>query len=188
MPESEEATVRLAQRGDREAFRELFERHRDPVYGYVRQMVRDEDLAADLTQDVFLRAYRSLPRLKAPGAFRGWLYAIAANRVRDHWRSPRLDALSLDASADDGSGDVMVADPAPGPERVAVREGLREAVAAAVEKLAPERREVVVLHHLQGMDVRAIAGMLGVAEGTVKSRLGRARADMRRHLMGWMEE
>lgn len=187
MPEAEESIVRRAQGGDRDAFRALFERYRDPVYGYIRRMVGDEDLAADLTQDVFLRAYQALPRLKAAGAFRGWLYQIAANRVRDHWKRPAPEMLSLDGGSDADAGPA-VADPQPGPDRVAVRKELRAAVSQAVDLLPPERREVVLLHHLHGLEVRDIAQALGVAEGTVKSRLGRARADLRRYLAGWMED
>ncbi len=188
MPDAEESIVRRAQAGDRDAFRVLFERYRDPLYGYVRRMVGSDDLAADLTQDAFLRAYQSLSRLKSAGAFHTWLYQIATNRVRDHWKSPRREALSLEAAAEGGEQGIQPADPSPGPERVAVREGLRVAVASAVERLSPEHREVVLLHHIGGMDVRAIAGALGVAEGTVKSRLGRARADLRRRLAAWIEE
>lgn len=188
MPDSEETTVRRAQGGDREAFRSLFERYRNQVYGYVRRMVGEEDLAADLTQDAFVRAYQALPRLKAPGAFRGWLFQIAANRVRDHWKRPHPDALSLDAPVGDDGGELAVADPGPGPERMAVREQMRVSVAQALERLAPDRREVVVLHHLNGLGVRTIAETLGVPEGTVKSRLGRARADLRGLLTEWMEE
>lgn len=188
MPESEETTVRRAQAGDRDAFRCLFERYQNQVYGYVRRMVSEENLAADLAQDAFVRAYEALPRLKAPGAFRGWLFQIAANRVRDHWKRPCRDALSLDAPAAETGGELAVPDPGPGPERLAVREQMRTSVAEALAKLPPERREVVVLHHLNGLDVRTIAAMLGVPEGTVKSRLGRARADLRQFLAEWMEE
>ncbi|MDH7570237.1 MAG: sigma-70 family RNA polymerase sigma factor [Armatimonadota bacterium] len=189
MAEPEDAIVRRGQAGDRDAFRTLFERYRDPVYGYIRQMVREEELATDLTQDVFLRAWEGLPRLKSPAAFRGWLYQIAANRVRDYWKSPKPEMLSTEGNGEEeGEGLLPLPDPSPGPERTAVRTHLREAVARALERLAPERREVVVLHHLRGMDVREIAKVLGVAEGTVKSRLGRARADLRRHLASWMEE
>ncbi len=188
MLESEESIVRRAQAGDRDAFRVLFEHYRDPVYGYVRRMVGSADLAADLTQDAFLRACQSLPGLKSAGAFHAWLYQIATNCVRDHCKRPRHEALSLDAAGEDDAPDLHPADLSPGPERLAVREGLRAAVSEAVDQLAPEHREVVLLHHLRGMDVRTIAGILSVAEGTVKSRLGRARADLRRRLAAWMED
>jgi RNA polymerase sigma-70 factor (ECF subfamily) len=166
MAESEEAIVRRAQQGDREAFRALFERYRNRVYGYIRQMVRADDLAADLTQEVFLRAYQSLPRLKAPGAFRGWLYQIS----------------------EEDAGELALPDPTPGPERVAVRAHLSEAVSRALARLAPERRAVVILHHLRGLSVREIARAMNTPEGTIKSRLGRARADLKQHLADWMEE
>lgn len=187
MVEPDEVVVRRAREGDREAFRSLFERYRDPIYSYVRRMVGPE-AADDLAQDVFVRAYQALPRLKAPGAFRGWLYQIAANRVRDHWKLVRPETVSLDVPAGDDGYELAVADAGPGPEGVAVRKELSAAIEQAVAALPPERREVVLLHHLRGLDVRAIAGILGIAEGTVKSRLGRARAELRVALADWMEE
>lgn len=154
-------------------------------------MVREEELAADLTQETFIRAYRSLPELRDPRAFPSWLYRIAVNLVRDERKRAQVPTVSLEAPAGDGSPEESEVSEFPdwssNPERVVVRQELSRAVEQAVASLSPEHREVVVLHHLRGLEVRDIARILQVAEGTVKSRLGRARTLLRRKLASWVE-
>jgi len=155
-------------------------------------MVRDDDLAADLTQETFIRVFRSLSELRDPQAFQSWLYRIAVNIVRDERKRASLPTMSLDApQAADAAGD----EEAPGefpdwsgnPERELMRQELSEAVQQAVAQLSPEHREVIVLHHLRGLEIRDLARILQLAEGTVKSRLGRARSILRRKLARLIE-
>ena len=181
-----------ARKGDGEAFRRLFEAYHERIYNYIWQMVRDDDLAADLTQETFIRAFRSLSELRDPQAFQSWLYRIAVNIVRDERKRASLPTVSLDAprEADAAEGEAATwefPDWSDNPERELVRQELSEAVQQAVAQLSPEHREVIVLHHLRGVEVRDLARILQIAEGTVKSRLGRARAILRRKLAPLIE-
>jgi RNA polymerase sigma-70 factor (ECF subfamily) len=184
--------VRRAQKGDVEAFERLFEQHQRGVYNVVYQMVRSEADAADLTQNVFLRAWRSLPRLEAPEAFTTWLYRIATNLsrnwIRDNTRV-RLESLEQPRPRDEeerGPREVadLNADPAAAVQSVAVQEAVRR----AVEGLSADHRMVVTLHHLEEMPVEDIARIMNCSVGTVKSRLSRARDHLRRKLAGLVEE
>jgi RNA polymerase sigma-70 factor (ECF subfamily) len=192
MDRGQRSVVVRARAGDAEAFRQLFEAYQARIYNYLWQMVRDEELAADLTQETFIRAYRSLAELRDPGAFQSWLYRIAVNLVRDERKRAQVPTVSLEApDEEEGSGEdpgSEFADWSSNPERELMRRELAQAVERAVAHLAPEHREVIVLHHLRGLEVRDIARILQVAEGTVKSRLGRARALLRRQLASWVED
>jgi RNA polymerase sigma-70 factor (ECF subfamily) len=147
-------------------------------------------LAADLTQETFIRVYRSLPELRDARAFQSWLYRIAANIVRDERKRARLPTVSLDELVEGKEGEAAereFADWSDNPERKLVQQELSQAVDCAVASLSPEHREVIVLHHLRGLEVRDVARVLQIAEGTVKSRLGRARAILRRKLAPLVE-
>ncbi|MCC7492190.1 MAG: sigma-70 family RNA polymerase sigma factor [Fimbriimonadaceae bacterium] len=170
--------VAQARAGDRAAQRQLFEQWQRPIYGYLRQMVRDDELAADLTQETFVKALRNLPRLSDPEAFRSWLFRIAVNLVRDR-RSTVVEPLEAAGEPVDPQGE---------PSRQVLRDELRAAVDQAVAQLSAEHREVVVLHHLQGLDLPAISRLLRLPAGTVKSRLARARDVLRRKLAPYVEE
>jgi len=190
MDSVQSGVVEKAQAGDGGAFRQLFDAYHERLYNYIWQMVREDELAADLTQETFIRAYRSLPELRDARAFQPWLYRIAVNLVRDERKRATLPTVSLEALAEgkeDGSTELEFPDWSSSPEREWVRQERAEAVQRAVASLAPEHREVIALHHLQGLEVRDMARVLKVPEGTVKSRLGRARAILRRKLAPWVE-
>jgi RNA polymerase sigma-70 factor (ECF subfamily) len=183
--------VRRAQAGDLRAFEELFAQYQRGIYNTIYQMVRSESDAADLTQDVFVRAYRALPRLQTPEAFTSWLYRIAINLSRNHIRDTarvRTESLDRPFEADEeGAGQREIADPTGDPGTVAQAKELQERVRAAVATLSPDHRVAVTLHHLQEMPVEEIAKIMGCSVGTVKSRLSRARDHLRRKLGGLVE-
>jgi len=183
--------VRRAQTGDLGAFEQLFQQYQRGIYNAIYQMVRSEADAADLTQDVFVRAFRALPRLQAPEAFTSWLYRIAVNLSRNFIRdSTRVRTESLDqpvADDDEGSGQRDIADSSGDPGVVAQARDMQERVRQAVATLSPDHRMVVTLHHLQGLPVEEIAKVMGCSVGTVKSRLSRARDHLRRKLATLVE-
>ena len=185
--------VRQAQSGDLRAFEQLFDHYQRGIYNTVLQMVRSEADAADLTQDVFVRAWKSLPRLEAPEAFGSWLYRIAMNLGRNWIRdNTRVRQESLDQpfggaeEEDSGARDIpdLRGDPAAATQTHAVQETVQH----AIEGLSEDHRLVVTLHHLEGVPVEEIAKIMNCSVGTVKSRLSRARDHLRRKLAGFVEE
>jgi RNA polymerase sigma-70 factor (ECF subfamily) len=183
--------VRRAQKGDLEAFEQLFQQFQRGIYNVIYQMIRSEADAADLTQDVFVRAWKSLPRLEAAEAFSSWLYRIATNLSRNWIRdNTRVRQESLDApvGGDEEEGSVReIPDFSGDPAAAAQQRAMREAVQRAVQGLSEDHRRVVTLHHLEGMAVEEIAQVMQCSVGTVKSRLSRARDHLRRKLAGLVE-
>jgi RNA polymerase sigma-70 factor, ECF subfamily len=182
--------VRRAQEGDVRAFEQLFQQYHRGIYNAIYQMTRNEADAADLTQEVFVRAYRALPRLQTPEAFTSWLYRIAVNLSRNWLRDRgRVRIESLELPGDDGEeGNTReIADPTGDPSVLVQTQDLQERVQKAVAGLSPDHRTVVTLHHLQGMPVEEIARVMDCSIGTVKSRLSRARDHLKRKLAGYVE-
>ena len=182
--------VRRAQAGDVAAFEELFEQFQRGIFNAIYQMVRNEADAADLTQKVFIRAYKALPRLKAPAAFGAWLHRIALNMTRNHIRDTtrvRVESLDRPWGDDETSNPRDVADDAAGPAEALESAEVRAQVQDALGTLSDVHRMVVTLHHLEGHSVEEIAQMMDCSVGTVKSRLSRARAHLHRRLTPFVE-
>ena len=165
-----------AARGDRAAFDALTRDFFAPVFGYARRALGDEDLAVDVTQDTFVRAWRSRTSFDGRrGSARAWLFAIAANRVRDARRARGEAPAPLEEP-----GELPAGDPA-GLDAFA-RGALRAEVTAAVEALPPEQREVVALKYLADLSYEEVAQALGLSVGAAKMRALRARDALARAL------
>jgi RNA polymerase sigma-70 factor (ECF subfamily) len=184
--------VRLAQSGDLHAFEQLFQQYHRGIYNTIFQLVRNETDATDLTQDVFVRAFRALPRLQSPEAFTSWLYRIAVNLGRNHLRDAaraRTESLELGAGdEEDVGGQREIADSTGNPEVLALSKEMSRRVRQAIGTLSEDHRTVIALHHLEGMSVEEIARIMECSVGTVKSRLSRARDHLRRKLAAYVEE
>ncbi len=184
-----QALVAQAQTGSLEAFEALYRAHQSGLYTFILSQVREAEMAADLTQQTFVRAWEGLPRLRATGAFRGWLHQIAANLVRDEVKSGRarleVSTSALRPEADDPEIEFPASEPQP--EEVALSRELQGQVRAALAQLPAEQRAAVVMHHLEGLPVAEIARLLGVRPGTVMSRLSRAREALRQRLARYVE-
>ncbi len=178
-----------ARSGDEEAFGELYRRYQAGIYTFIRGQVRETELAADLTQDTFVRAWESLPRLRQEGAFRGWLYRIAANLVRDEVKSgrARLEVTESTLAGEDGSRLPEPAGKDDVPEEMLASGEMKEEVQRALDSLPAEQRAAVVMHHMEGMGMSEIAEAMGVRPGTVMSRLARAREALRKQLSSYVE-
>ena len=172
---ADEADVARARAGDTAAFAALVRRHQDRVFGFILRMLDARDEAMELTQDVFVKAWQALPRWRPDARFSTWLLQIARNAALDQLRRRRLIQF---APLDDG---MDVADTAPGPEaRYASRQ--RQALLEnALQQIAAEHREILLLREVEDLSYGELAAVLGIAEGTVKSRLARARAALLQH-------
>jgi RNA polymerase sigma-70 factor, ECF subfamily len=181
--------VRRCVGGDAVAWEEIVQRFHRRIYNVCYRFAGDPDSAQDLTQEVFIRMYRTLNTYDSgKGAFMTWVTTITRNLLVDHFRKTKGDRLtdSLDGPVSDHEDALplsdQIADRAQPPDaRVASLETGR-IVHQALQKLSPELREAVILRDLQDMDYREIATALRVPEGTVKSRINRGRAELARLL------
>ncbi len=172
--------VARAQAGDQQAFTELVQRYQRPVLHFCRRMVTSHEEAEDIAQDCFVRLYRVLPRLREEAQFSTFLFGIARNltlnALRDAKRRGRHKAASLDERP-------LAADPLSRPERQVRVHEIESTLEAALAALTPEHRAVLLLREVQGLDYDAIASVLGCRKGTVRSRLARAREQLRVRLI-----
>ncbi len=171
--EFDEAAVIEDARHDPAAFAPLYERFSTPIYRYCYRQVRDADLAADLTAQVFIQALEKLHRYQPkPGAtFRSWLFAIARNATRDRWRRHR-PMRDLDDAIH------AVADSGPGPEQIAVHRSEMARLLDALDALPGRQRDIVGMR-LEGLSMREIADAIGVTENAVKTAQTRAFRTLR---------
>src|SRR5215510_11664199 len=160
-----------AQAGDREAFEQLFRLAQEPLFRYIFSLVGARALAEDILQEVFILIYRKIRWLREPELFRPWAYRIATREAFKHLKRERRWS---DKTEDES---VLLNLPAPSPDELAP-----ELIAQLVEKLTPATRAVIALHYLHEMPLAEIAEVMGVAIGTVKSRLAYGLDLMRRRL------
>ncbi len=182
---SEEQLIRRAQQGDNGAFEELLLLHQKKVYNLCLRMSANPDDALDLSQEAFLRAWRSLGQYQFEANFSTWLFRLTSNICIDFLRrKKRRQETSLTESYDDSDegAELSVPDAQPGPEQQAITNETKIELARAMEQLSPEHREILQLRVIEDLQYEQIADILGVRVGTVKSRLARARLSFRKIL------
>jgi RNA polymerase sigma-70 factor (ECF subfamily) len=163
--------------GDLQAFDEVYARFAEMVYNLAARLSGNRDEAADLTQEIFLRIYRHLGSFGGRSTLKTWVFRIAVNHCRD-----RLSRhVPLLQSIDDGVEEegMPIADPARGPEELAVAAEEGRRVSRGLARLPQVFREAVVLRDLEGLSYEEIAEVLGVRVGTVRSRIARGREQLR---------
>ncbi|MBQ9920763.1 MAG: sigma-70 family RNA polymerase sigma factor [Clostridia bacterium] len=175
----EKELVESALKGDSEAFGGLVALYEKRIYSFALGMLSDPDDAFDVSQDTFLKAYRSLNSFKGESSFYTWLYAICRNCCYDYikQRSRRMKkniSLSEYENDDDGAM-VEIPDTASQPDLVLEKKQAREKIIEAVASLPEKHREIIVLRDFEDLSYEQIAEALDISEGTVKSRLSRAR-------------
>ncbi len=168
--------------GDVEAFAGIVHRWQGPLVTLAFRFCRDRDQAEEMAQTAFMAAHQSLGQWRGEGAFSSWLFAVAANAYRSRMRRKRLPAIPLDAVRD--RIELRSADSHEDHED---EEGRKALVRQAVSTLAAKYRDVIVLFYFHKMDVRQTAHSLGLVEGTVKARLHRGRALLRKRLGSLVE-
>ena len=182
---SEEQLIRRAQQGDNGAFEELLLLHQKKVYNLCLRMSANPDDALDLSQEAFLRVWRSLGQYQFEASFSTWLFRLTSNICIDFLRrKKRRQETSLTESYDDSDegAELSVPDAQPGPEQQAMTNETKIELARAMEQLSPEHREILQLRVIEDLQYEQIADILGVRVGTVKSRLARARLSFRKIL------
>jgi RNA polymerase sigma-70 factor, ECF subfamily len=172
-----------ARAGERDAFRELIDLTAPRIYRLALRVLGDPDEADDVVQETYIRAWSSIDELRDPAAVMGWLSRVARNAARDRLRWwKRRPRESFDEVGAPLARLVALADSAPLPDEQLAAAETGAAVAAAVAALPDKHRVVLLLREADGMSYDEIAEALGVAVGTVESRLHRARAALARRL------
>jgi RNA polymerase sigma-70 factor (ECF subfamily) len=162
--------------GDAGAFEELYRRHRGGLFRFVTRSVRDRAVAEELYQEIWMRAIEARARYEPQAKFTTWLYAIAHNRLVDHWRKKGLQVVALDPE------DELPANPGFDPQGIAeAKQGLAR-FASALDALPSVQREAFLLHHEAEMSVAEIARVTGANEEAAKSRLRYAIAKLKEAL------
>ncbi len=171
--------------GSADAFGLLVERYQRPVLSLIARMVGDPALAEDLAQEAFVKAYRKLGTFDRRRKLSSWLFKIAHNTTIDHLRRARPETVTLEATATDGeeSWEVLRADEAQEPDRRAERGQLMSRLDAALGRLSPGYREILLLRFREGLAYHEIAEVTGMAMGTVKVKLHRARKRLAAEMM-----
>ena len=180
---SDAELVQKAQAGQADAFGLLVERHQDYVYSSVCYLIGGGHDAEDIAQDVFVSAYRALRGFEGRARFTTWLYGIMLNSVRNYWRrQKRVTVLSVDPAEEDGNPGPQIAAKQDGPAEMSVRAERVSVVRDAIAGLDESLREIVVLRDIQGLSYEELADALELPDGTVKSRLYRARQQLMQRL------
>lgn len=163
----------------------LIQRHERAVYHLVWRMVRSDEDARDLTQEIFLKVFRVLEQFDQDRNFTSWLFKIASNQTIDFLRRRKLKTVSLGHDPEDEDRPPLeIADTAPRPDDDLVEHRRREMLALLVDRLAPHYRIVVQLRYERQLSYEEIRDILGLPLGTVKARLHRAHQQLKTWLSG----
>ena len=182
---SELALVQAAKNGDLEAFSDLVRRYDRNIFRIAQHITHNEEDAQDVVQDAFLKSYQNLDQFQGNSKFYTWLVRIAVNEALMKLRRRRNDrtvSLDEDVETEDGSIPREVADWAPNPEQLYKQAELSDILKKTFQGLAPGFRTVFVLRDVEGMSTEETAEMLGLSVPAVKSRLLRARLQLRERL------
>lgn len=169
----QENIIARARRGDADAFEQLVVAYREQVFRLALRMCGSEADADEVAQEAFLSAWKALPNFRGESQFSTWLYQLTTHAAIDLMRREKRQIAAADIT------EVSAADPAPSPQQQAEQSEQREIVRDAILQLAPEQREVVVLRFMEELSYEEIGAVLKLPSGTVKSRLNRAKAQLK---------
>lgn len=174
---SEKKIIEKVLGGDANAFEELVLKYEKTVYNLALRMVGDRDDAFDMTQEAFIKAYGSLSSFRGDSKFSVWIYRIATNVCLDFLRSKsRKQQVSLTVSDDDDEdAQLDIPDPSSAPEQQLMQKMSMQSVEEGLKTLPDKQRQILVMRELGGMSYAEIGAALSLEEGTVKSRIFRAR-------------
>jgi len=173
--------------GDSTAYRGLVEKYQGRVYSMVYGMLRNREDARDITQDAFVKAFKSLKSFRLEASFYTWLYRIAMNRAIDFTRKrKRREVAGFDESIanKDEDGGIAEIHHSDSPSKSLERKQLYAKIMESLEKLPADQKQVILLRELEGLSYKEISEVMGIPEGTVMSRLFYARKKMQKLLAG----
>lgn len=181
----EQTLLEKCVKGDVRAFEELVGKYQQGIINHAYSMFMNREDALDMAQETLIKAYNGIASFNRQSSFKTWLYRIATNVCLDELRRRKRRANTISLTAEDGDGVVAeldVADASADPADAAEQAFLRGEIEQAIGQLDTEYRTAIVLREVEGMDYNEIAKTMGCSLGTVKSRISRARAQLREKL------
>jgi RNA polymerase sigma-70 factor (ECF subfamily) len=174
---SDKKLVKRVQRGDKGAFDLLVLKYQHKIVNLVMRYVRDPELALDITQEAFIKAYRALPRFRGDSAFYTWMYRIAVNTAKNHLAAQRRRPMSVELDMQDPEQYDLHAKlkETDTPEAITLSNEMQETIERAISALPEDLRTAIILRELEGMSYEEIAQTMECPVGTVRSRIFRAR-------------
>jgi len=185
---NEQDLIKKAASGDAEAFGRLIEPYERPVYNFCRRVLGDGYDAEDVSQEVFIKIYRSIGGYtdRRAGSFKNWVYRIANNACIDELRKrkarPVAESLDETYESDEGESVRQFESPELPPEEAVLKKERQKIIADAIRNLAPEFKRVIILRDVRGFSYEDIAQMTGMKIGTVKSKISRARVNLKEQI------
>lgn len=177
-PQDENRLIRQFKAGDSSTFEPIVKTYQDRIYNLCRYFLGNSQDAEDAAQDVFIKAFRHLNYFKPEASLYTWLYRIGVNTCLDHKRKLRPEPLKNESQVEG------LASTEPSPERNYQSKEIGQAIQSALEHLSKNSRAIIVLKEIEGLPYEEIAEVLNTSIGTIKSRLSRAREELRRLLRG----
>ena len=187
-PRIEREVIESCKAGDEKAFAEIVVHSQKKVFNIAYRMLGNLEEAKDLAQEVFISVFDSIKDLREDVKFDAWLTQITLNHCRNRWkylkRRQYFNSDSLDDPVETEDGDMprAVCDPSDNPETLYEKKMIQQLIQGGLQKLKEDQRELLVLRDLQGFSYEEMSELLGLPEGTVKSKLHRARVDLKRVL------
>jgi RNA polymerase sigma-70 factor (ECF subfamily) len=182
---SDQAVVALAKEGRESAYRELLARYERPVFSLLFRMVRDRELAEDLSQETFIKVLNNIDRYSTDFKFSSWLFKIANNVAIDHLRKRHIETVSIDGAPDATTPDqakataLAIVSPGESPLEELESKELGSSIEKAIGRLRPEYRSCILLRHVEAYSYEEISEIVGLPLGTVKTYIHRARQELR---------
>lgn len=178
MEKQTSSLINQALTGDQKAFSEIVNQYQDKIFNFVIRTVKDRELAKDITQETFIKAYKALASFNSEYAFSTWLYKIAANNCIDHFRKKRLKTYSLDTPISAKDGELHRDYPdnddhTPEYKLISKEKGIQ--IIDAINSLPKKYKEAILLRHTKDKSYEEISEELNIPLGTVKVRIFRAR-------------
>ena len=175
----EDELVNRFQNGDIEAFNPLVLKYEKKIYNLIYQQIRDREIAKDISQEVFLKAFKALPNFKGGSAFYSWIYRMAINSSIDFQRQRNRSRVLTFEELPPNADDVLrMSDSHPSPEKLLEEKELGKVIRKAVRKLPPGQRRVFNLRHRRELAIKEIAVLLNRSEGTIKAHLHHAHRQL----------
>jgi RNA polymerase sigma-70 factor (ECF subfamily) len=192
--EEEQLLVDRCRQGDRESFAQLMRLHERQIYNFTYRMLGDEEEAEDLTQDIFVAAFKGIRKFRGEAKFSTWLYRIALNQTRNRIKYlSRRDFFAKQSrrvqyrQESPWENPDLLPDSAPTPEQWTLTKSMAAQVQECLNQIPPQARQILVMRDVQGFSYEELSEMLSLNPGTVKSRLHRARSALQQCLADKLE-